>query len=319
MSAGPSELVVPDVQFAFQVGSQRRETYPPEYRPTPGLTADGPRRVAAGSAAENFVVSGLFYNLGRQLGRAAVPVIRKTRWIYDGLAGDEEASLRAENELGRTLAAEVRAATPRGHDPAIAVLVNELGQRLRRPLRDQRREFHCEVIGGESPNAMALPGGFIFVSRSLVEWCERQPDELAFVIGHEMAHIIRRHAWDRMVNQTVLRAASVVTARAGVLGGWVRQNGLGLLRSAHDRTRELEADELGLRLASAAGFDPGGAIALLRRIDRLGTDPGLLGQYFASHPPAAERMARLRPMTRSPGGAAPDPGTAGGGKKSNSP
>lgn len=252
------------------------------------------------SARTNFDVSGLFYNLGRQLGRAAVPVIRKTKWIYDGLAGDEEQALRAETAMGGALAAELRAVTQPANDPAVTALASELCQRLSACVRDQRRTFHCEVIHGDSPNAMALPGGFVFVSHSLVDLCERRPDELAFVIGHEMAHIIRRHAWDRMVNETMLRAASVVTARAGVLGGWLRKSGLGLLQNSHARDRELEADELGLRLAIAARFAPAGAIALLRRIERLGTDPGNLGQYFASHPPASERIARLEPLTRPP-------------------
>lgn len=243
-------------------------------------------------------MSGFFYNLGRQLGRAAVPAIRKTKWIYDGLAGDEEAALRAETALGGALAAELRAVTQPVNDRAIAALGGELCQRLSACVRDQRRVFHCEVICGDSPNAMALPGGFVFVSHSLVDLCERRPEELAFVIGHEMGHIIRRHAWDRMVNEAMLRAASVVTARVGVLGGWLRKSGLGLLQNAHARGCELEADELGLRLAIAARFAPGGAVALLRRITRLGTDPGILGPYFASHPPASERIARLEPMTR---------------------
>jgi len=248
-------------------------------------------------------VSGLFYNLGRKLGRVAVPVIRKTKWIYDGLAGDEEQALHAEKALGSALAAELRAVAQPVNDPAVATLAGELCQRLTACVRDKRRAFHCEVFRGDSPNAVALPGGFIFLSHSLVDLCERRPDELAFVVGHEMAHVIRRHAWDRMVNQAMLRVASVVTARAGMLSGWLRKGGLELLQNAHARNGELEADELGLRLAIAAHFAPDGAIALLRRIERMGTNPDVLGQYFASHPPASERIARLEPMTHLPSAA----------------
>ena len=243
-------------------------------------------------------MSGLFYNLGRQFGRAALPTVRKAKWFYDGLAGDEEESLRAETALGNALATELRPTTQPANDPAIAALVGELCQRLSGSVRDKRRAFQCEVICGDSPNAMALPGGFIFVSQPLIDLCERCPNELAFVIGHEMGHIIRRLAWDRMVNEAILRVASVATLRAGMLGGWLRQSGLGLLQSAHARGCELEADELGLRLATAARFAPGGAEALLRRVERLGTDPGVLGPYLASHPAAPERIARLEPITR---------------------
>jgi beta-barrel assembly-enhancing protease len=246
-------------------------------------------------------MSGLFYNLGRQLGRAAVPVIRKSKWIYDGLTGNEDEALRAEAGLGKTLAAELRAVTRPVSDPEVARLVGDLCRRLSACVHDKRRTFHCEVIRDDQPNAMALPGGYVFVSHSLVELCERSPDELAFVIGHEMGHIVLRHAWDRMLNQAVFRVASIVTARAGVMGDWLRRNGLEVLQSAHARGCELEADEFGLRLATAARFAPGGALTLLQRVERLGTEPGVLGRYFASHPPAADRIARLEPMARQLG------------------
>ena len=251
-----------------------------------------------GPAGTVFDVSGFFYNLGRHVGRAAVPTIRKSKWIWDGLTGTEEEALRAEAAFGSALAVELRAATEPMRDPQMAALVGDLCRRLSACVKDKRRAFRCEAIRDDSPNAMALPGGFVFVSHSLVELCEHCPDELAFVIGHEMAHIIRGHAWDRMLNQAASRAFSVIAARAGPLGGWLRQKGMVLLQSAHSQDSELEADEQGLRLATAAGFAPGGAIALLQRIERLGLKHAELGQYFASHPPPAERLARLAPLCR---------------------
>jgi predicted Zn-dependent protease len=243
-------------------------------------------------------VSKLFYNLGRRLGRAAIPAIRKTKWIYDGLAGNEEEALRAEARLGSALAAELRAAAQPASDPALTPLVAELCQRLAARVRDQRRSFHCEAVHDESPNAMALPGGFVFISHSLVEFCERRPDELAFVIGHEMGHIIRGHTWERMLNEAMLRVASTVGGRAGVLGSWLRKSGMGILQSAHSRGHELEADELGLRLAIAAGFACDGAIALLQRLERRGREPEFFSNYFGSHPPAPERLARVQAVLR---------------------
>ena len=235
-----------------------------------------------------------------------MPVIRKTKWIYDGLAGDEQEALRAEVNLGAALAAELHGATRPANDPTVTPLLDMLCQRLASCVSNKQRTFHCEATQDETPNAIALPGGFVFLSHSLVDLCERQPDELAFVIGHEMGHIIRRHAWDRMLNETMSRVATAVGNRAGVPGGWLRKNGLDVLQSAHSRDRELEADELGLRLAIAAGFPLGGAITVLQRIERLGSDPGVLGAYFASHPPASERQSRLQliaqPLSRSSNG-----------------
>lgn len=237
-------------------------------------------------------MSGLFYNLGRRLGRATIPAIRKTRWIYNGLAGSDAEALRAEANLGAVLAKELRAATQPANDPALTSLVAELGQRLAPP-DEAQREFRCDVLHDDLPNAVALPGGYIFINDSLGEFCDRRPDELAFVIGHEMAHVIKRHAWDRVLNDAMLRVATTVSGRAGLLGAWLRKSGFGLLQSAHSRDRELTADALGMDLTIEAGFSPSGAIAMLRRMAELESDANDTAQYFSSHPPARERISHL--------------------------
>jgi len=271
------------------VGHRRVSCFPLRVRSCPFVVGVS----ACGCAALERVMSGLFYNLGRRMGRAAVPAIRKGRWIWDGLTGNEEDALRAETSLGAALATEVRAST----DPGLRVdtaLVQDIGQRLAKEVSDRRRRWRVEVIVAEDANAMALPGGFLFMSHALLDLCERRREELAFVLGHEMAHVLLGHAWDRMINQSALRAASVVVARAGPLGPWLRQNGLQLLQSAHARDCEFEADREGRRLAGRAGYDPAGGVRLFGRLERFGGDPAGLGQYFASHPPAAERIAKLK-------------------------
>jgi predicted Zn-dependent protease len=251
-------------------------------------------------------MSGFFYNLGRRLGRQAVPAVRKSKWVWDGLTGTEEEALKAEASLGRALAVELRSVTPPVTDPVACSLARDLCGRLAARARNRARVFQCEIVEDSTLNAVALPGGFIFVSNALVELCNGLPEELAFVIGHEMAHVIRGHTWDRMINDTALSLASSITSRAGPLGSWLNQKGFALLRSAHSRDAETEADELGLRLAAAAGFQPEGAIELLQRIGRLSQRPPGPGQYFASHPAPADRIARLWPLVRQLGGGAGD-------------
>ena len=242
----------------------------------------------------NIRLSGFFYNLGRKLGREAVPAIRKSKWIWDGLTGTEEEALRAEIAAGSALATELRSIRTPVSDPS----VEELCGQLSACVRSKGRSFRCEVIRDEVPNAIALPGGFLFLSDTLVELCDRQPDELAFVIGHEMGHIIRKHAWDRMLNEAALRVASTVTSRAGQLGAWVREQGIVLLRSAHSQDAETVADDFGVQLAAAAGYRAEGAIDFLQRVERLSQQAVQLGHYFASHPPASGRIARLQPLVR---------------------
>jgi beta-barrel assembly-enhancing protease len=243
-------------------------------------------------------VSGFFYNLGRALGRKAVPAMRKSKFIWDGVTGTEDEALRAEVSLGKDMAAELRATVELVVDPQTVLLASDICRRLGACVRDKRRTFQCELFRDGFPNALALPGGFLFLSDSLIGLCKHRPEELAFVIGHEMAHVILGHAWNRMFNETALRVASFATSRVGQLGGWLRQQGMVLLRTAHARNEELEADELGLRLAAAAGFSPAGTVTLLQRLELLGRNPVELGQYLVSHPAPSERMAHLQSLVR---------------------
>jgi predicted Zn-dependent protease len=240
-------------------------------------------------------MSGLFFNLGRSLGRVTVPAIRKSQWVWHSLAGTEAESIQAERELGNAMAGEMRTKLGAVGNPKDTELVSEIGRRLGACVRNKLLRFKVEVIRTASPMAVALPGGFIFVGASLLDLCERRADELAFVIGHEMAHVIRGHAFDRIVSRVGLDVLSSILSR-GALSLWLRKTGLNLLQSAHSRDCELEADELGTRLAEAAGYDPEGAVRLLRRLQALRSTPQGVGDYFASHPPATERIAPIKTL-----------------------
>lgn len=238
-------------------------------------------------------MSSFFEDIGRKLGRAAVPTYRKSKWIWEGLTGTEEEALESEKVLGETLAAELRIATEMLDEPELLDWVRGICHHLEPAVDQAGFKYRCELMAGNHPSVMGLPGGYLFLSRSLVEFCEGSRDEVAFVIAHETAHVIRRHTWDRMLQQSALRAASFAAGRAGLLSGWVRSQGLPMLRSAHSKDFEFEADQDGIGLVRAAGYDPKGAISFLKRIEQLGTDPEVLGEYLASHPAPEERIARL--------------------------
>ena len=238
-------------------------------------------------------MSGFFEDLGRKLGRAAVPTYRKSKWIWEGLTGTEDEALKSENALGKTLAAELRLATEILDEPELLSWIRGICRRLEKAVDQAGFAYHCELMAGAQPSTIGLPGGYLFVSGSLIEFCEGSVDEVAFVIAHETAHIIRRHTWNRMIQQSALRAASFAAGRAGILSGWVRQQGLPMLRSAHSKDFEFEADRDGVGLVRAAGYDPRAAISFLRRIEQLGTDPEMLGEYLASHPAPEERISKL--------------------------
>jgi beta-barrel assembly-enhancing protease len=238
------------------------------------------------------VAGGVFYKLGWMAGAR----VRKANWIWQSVAGSEADAIRAERSAGRDMAAVLLEETPRDPDQTTQALLDEVGERLTAVVRNRLHRFQMTCIKAEQPTAFALPGGFIFVARSLVHLCNCDRDEVAFVLAHEMSHVIRRHAIDRLLTQKVVSTAALVSPGRGALAGWLRQVGFQWLERAHSRDEELEADELGLLLMRAAGFDPAGAIRALQRLGELdpSADPLGLSPYLSTHPPATDRVDRLR-------------------------
>jgi predicted Zn-dependent protease len=151
-------------------------------------------------------------------------------------------------------------------------------------------------------NAYAIPGGHIVVGRGLLELMESE-DELAAVLGHEIAHVDNRHAIGSLQYQLASRKLGLGSFYA--LGAPAVQ----LFEAGYTKEQELEADRVGLDLAVASGYSPAGAINIMKCFEQL--EPGsvrragspveeaaevpfsALQEYFRSHPPAAERRAAV--------------------------
>jgi predicted Zn-dependent protease len=179
-------------------------------------------------------------------------------------------------------------------------MLNETGKRLTGCVANKSRKFSFEIVEGTEPNAFALPGGFIFVTRSLLELCQWNQDEVAFILAHEMGHVIRGHAMSRIISNSAVATASRVAPVRGVLAGWLRKVGVQFLESAYSQDLESEADKLGVRLAAAAGYDPGACVQLLSRLAKLSQPVGQfdLGSYFSSHPPFKTRIQNINKLLR---------------------
>ena len=233
-----------------------------------------------------------FYRLGRMAGGKA----RKVKWMWSSLTGDETEAIQAEYGVGRDMAAVVREQSGCDADPALQTLLDETRDRLAGVVRNKLHRFEVGVVRDDQPTAYALPGGFVFLTRALIELCERDRDELAFVVAHEMAHVIRRHAINRVLRQTAYAAASMIAPGRGTIAPWLRRVGLEWLERGYSRDQEFEADALGALLTRAAAFDPRGALRLFARFQRLDRATGApgLGAYLSTHPPVGDRIMRLQ-------------------------
>ena len=191
-----------------------------------------------------------------------------------------------DERVGEQSAMQVGGAMGFVDDPALNAYVNEIGQRLARHAPRGRFHYQFKVIDQDAPNAFALPGGFIYVSRGLLVMTNSE-DELAGVLGHEIIHVAARHAAAR---QSVVKGMpSVVQAMAG---GFIAEYG---------RDQERESDRLGQGLAGLAGYDPNGLAEFLTSREfqeRLMLGGSRLPGYFDSHPATAERTASASSRAR---------------------
>lgn len=181
--------------------------------------------------------------------------------------------------------------------------VESVGTSIAAHVRRRGIEYRFRVVDIPEINAFALPGGLVFISEQMLAFLQSEA-ELAFVLGHEIAHVDQRHAIEAL-------AAQIALDRIG-LGdvGAVADLPMQLVRRGYRKYQELEADIAGLHFATVAGYDPAAALSPLRRLDGLapsrtthGADDPLgeaagavvtgLGSYLDSHPVTRERIARL--------------------------
>jgi predicted Zn-dependent protease len=206
--------------------------------------------------------------------------------MWSWFAGTEAEAIQAEYEYGREcarqFAAQFSGKAPREKQEVVAAV----GSMLADAVKDRRRQFRFTLVRASSSNAYALPGGFVFITEPLLDLCAPDRDELAFLLGHEMGHVLCGHAKSQLTARTFLQA---VTARLSGAGLMLRQ----LIDKGYSRELELEADREGARLVAAAGFDPRAAAGALGRLARVSSGNAGLMEYFSSHPPFAERVQKL--------------------------
>jgi predicted Zn-dependent protease len=186
------------------------------------------------------------------------------------------------------------------NDAALDGYVDSLGQRLAKesPRQDVSYRFH--VVDMAEPNAFALPGGYVYVTRGLLALVNTE-DELAGVVGHEIGHVAARHTVQRVSRQGPF--ALITNLVSGVTGffvpivgdivGGVGNFAQSLVFSPYSRSQESQADEVGQEIAAKAGWDPQGLATFL---DTLGEEEALLSDgprkpsFFDSHPATPDRV-----------------------------
>ena len=216
-----------------------------------------------------------------------------------GCASAASVPVQDEVQLGRQAAYEVNRQLPIVGSGAVNSYINQLGNQIanRADTRGLRYTFY--VVNENTVNAFALPGGYIYINRGLIERADNM-SELAGVLGHEIAHVTERHGVEQMVraqnaNTGVGLGAvlyGVLTGRqlGGVAGAAVQVGGAGYF-ARHGRAAEREADDLGVQFVTRAGINPQGMVTFFNKLlQERQRNPSGLEQFFSTHPLTEERI-----------------------------
>ncbi len=241
----------------------------------------------------------------QSLRRTAIPLVclaaTAAACARNPVTGKPQISLISESqeiEMGRQAAQDVVAQIGLVADSSLQSYVAGVGlsmaRRSERP--DLPWEFH--VVDDPEPNAFALPGGFIFVTRGLMGLIDSEA-ELATVVGHEIGHVTAKHQVTEMskaqIAQLGLGLGSIFVPQIGQLGQ-LAGTGLQLLFLKYSRDDERQADDLGFRYALQAGYDVAEMVDVFQALERLGQKQGQspLPGWLQTHPGEPERIQRIQ-------------------------
>ncbi len=211
------------------------------------------------------------------------------------LLGSCAVSQQQEVALGASSAAQVSAQLPLIHDAAVESYVTTLGTQLARVTDDRNLTWHFTIVDSKEVNAFALPGGWVYVNRGLIERASNM-SELAGVIGHEIGHVTRRHSVQQMqqaeganVGVSLLCTLTKV-CESGASQAAINVGGSALF-AKFSRADEAEADAEGVATTIKARISPYGIPEMFRvLLSERQTNPGALDAFFASHPLEEDRI-----------------------------
>ena len=206
-------------------------------------------------------------------------------------------SYEREIQIGAEYAAQVQQSAKLLTIPEVTEYMETMVQNLVRH-SDAKVPFHVYLIDSDEVNAFALPGGYMFVNKGLLQAAETE-DELVGVLCHEIAHVAARHATERLTKAELLQWASIPSIFVGGIGGIALRNAIGLALNLQilgiTRGSEKEADILGSQYAWAAGYDPNGFITFFEKLMAMEKkQPGKFASWFRTHPPTPERISYIQ-------------------------
>lgn len=207
-----------------------------------------------------------------------------------GLGGS--VSLQQEWQIGDQMAAQIAQQVRLSNDQQVVSYVRQVGERIHAVTNQANLPYQFHVVEDRSVNAFSILGGHVYVNTGLIANADNA-SMLAGVMAHEIAHVTQRHVIKQVQKeQTINTIGSILLGQnQNALAAIVAQVVAGGAMAKFSRSDEHEADEVGLKLLTAAGYDGRGMTEMFQKLVSLEKSrPSAVEQFFASHPLTQDRI-----------------------------
>ncbi len=205
-------------------------------------------------------------------------------------------SQEEEIALGRNITGSLLGAAPLVKDEALQQYVNKVGRWVASQSERADLPWKFGVIESADINAFAAPGGYVLITKGLYQKLSNEA-QLAGVLGHEIAHVVKKHQLKVLQKQQLLNAGSgwlkEKFAKGNKLADKVIGSGAEISARSLDKDAEFEADRMGMVLATRAGYDAYGLAEVLQTIGQTNKSDSSVALLFKTHPAPDERLAKL--------------------------
>jgi Zn-dependent protease with chaperone function len=203
-------------------------------------------------------------------------------------------------QVGQQSAGQAEQQLPIVSDPQIESYVDNIGQRLAQNAGGPQFQYRFRVVNSSDINAFALPGGFVYINRGVLEQAKNE-GEVAGVIAHEISHVSLRHGTHQASKAYAAQAG--ISILGGLLGGRVGQGtgdiinavggfGLNALFLKYSRDLESQADIRGAQILAASGYTPADMVSFFQTLEKV--DKAKKTSWLSDHPAPPDRISRIQ-------------------------
>lgn len=240
-----------------------------------------------------------------KVGQCLIGLIVLTFFLF-GCATEYNLALRKEEyilisgerevKMGESIARRLEEKFEVLEDDLVQQRIDHIGQKVAYVCDRKDIDYHFKVLANEEVNAVSLPGGYIYINKGLIDEVSTD-DELAYVLGHEIGHVVAKHSVKRIqgvYGYSILRILVGTIKGAGEVAR-ASDIAFGQIMLGYSRKDELDADRLGVRYAQRAGYDPAGAVNFLEKLKEIERKKPLKPpNYIRTHPPISSRIEAVR-------------------------